>query len=130
MVHQKRVVTVEEYSDHEDTKRQSVMANQPRGINRLSMVADLLQNESVTTIVQKRKEKQGEDSGLESGHTSMNTASDTQSDSNSVGEESHTADTVRNSQQSARNTDFDTFNIKTYQRIHPSRYTNLPVTIV
>ena len=89
MVHQKRVVTVEEYSDHEDTKQQSVMANQPRGINRLSskregggrqcfiqypaVVADLLQNESVTTIVQKRKEKQGEDSGLESGHTSMNT---------------------------------------------------------
>ena len=37
------------------------------------MVADLLQNESVTSLVQKRKEKQGEDSGLESGHTSMNT---------------------------------------------------------
>ena len=70
------------------------------------MVADLLQNESVTTIVHKRKEKQGEDSGLESGHTSMNTASDTQSDSNSVGEDSHSADTVRTGQQAARNTDF------------------------
>ena len=133
------------------------------------MVADLLQNESVTSLVQKRKEKQGEDSGLESGHTSMNTgkyyeakiltdpslppppASDTQSDSNSVGEDSHAADTGRTSQHSARNNDFgqiniiilitltskylpiiflDTFNIKTYQRRHQSRYTNLPVTIV
>ena len=90
----------------------------------VSVVADLLQNESVTSLVQKRKEKQGEDSGLESGHTSMNTgkypdlwtggshltlslsASDTQSDSNSVGEDSHTADTVRPSQHTARNTDF------------------------
>ena len=84
MAHQTRVRTAgEEYSkEQEDT-------NTPRGINRLSsmrrmesgiqilpsvfsVVADLLQNESVTTLVQKRKEKQGEDSGLESGHTSMN----------------------------------------------------------
>ena len=89
------------------------------------MVADLLQNESVTSLVQKRKEKQGEDSGLESGHTSMNTgkyhetqivadlsppslppASDTQSDSNSVGEDSHTTEPVRTTQHTARNTDF------------------------
>ena len=49
------------------------------------MVADLLQNETVTSVlVSKRKEKGGEDSGLESGHTSMNTASDTQSDSHSA----------------------------------------------
>ena len=77
-----------------------------------SVVADLLQNESVTTLVQKRKEKQGEDSGLESGHTSMNAASDTQSDSNSGAEDSlhspnstHSPDIVRTSQQ-IRNTDF------------------------
>ena len=95
------------------------------------MVADLLQNESVTSLVQKRKEKQGEDSGLESGHTSMNTgkyyeakiltdpslpppASDTQSDSNSVGEDSHAADTGRTSQHSARNNDFGQINIEIF----------------
>ena len=88
MAHQKRVLSGEEYSEQEETKVPH-LNNQPRGINRLSsrrrrltgikilpivfsVVADLLQNESVTTLVQKRKEKQGEDSGLESGHTSMN----------------------------------------------------------
>ena len=50
---------------------------------RFLVVADLLQNETVTSLVHKRKDKPGEDSGLESGHTSMNTASDTQSDSHS-----------------------------------------------
>ena len=74
------------------------------------MVADLLQNESVTTIVQKRKvEKVGEDSGLESGHTSMNTASDTQSEVNSGsgsgaedgGGTRRTPDIVRTSQHSS-----------------------------
>ena len=97
----------------------------------VSVVADLLQNESVTSLVQKRKEKQGEDSGLESGHTSMNTgkyyeakiltdpslpppASDTQSDSNSVGEDSHAADTGRTSQHSARNNDFGQINIEIF----------------
>ena len=85
MAHQTRVRTAgEEYSKEQED------INTPRGINRLSsrtcppsgspgqlglisVVADLLQNESVTSLVQKRKEKQGEDSGLESGHTSMNT---------------------------------------------------------
>ena len=88
MAHQKRILSGEEYNDQEETKVPHIN-NQPRGINRLSsmrrmesgvqilpsvfsVVADLLQNESVTTLVQKRKEKQGEDSGLESGHTSMN----------------------------------------------------------
>ena len=84
------------------------------------MVADLLQNETVTTIVHKRKDKLGEDSGLESGHTSMNTASDTQSDSNSGSgsgtddvihppASSHTPDLVRTSQlgqTSRHNSDF------------------------
>ena len=82
------------------------------------MVADLLQNESVTSIVQKRKEKLGDDSGLESGHTSMNTASDTQSEVNSgsgSGAEdgdrqpqapTHTPDLLRTSQQSKHNVDF------------------------
>jgi len=126
------LATGEEYNNNNNNNNNNEQedSNAPRGINRLSMVADLLQNESVTSLVQKRKEKQGEDSGLESGHTSMNTASDTQSDSNSVGEDSHAADTGRTSQHSARNNDFDTFNIKTYQRRHQSRYTNLPVTIV
>ena len=126
MAHQKRIIAVEEYSEQEDNK-QTLLGNQPRGINRLSskrrgwsgvfdeiflVVADLLQNESVTTMVHKRKEKQGEDSGLESGHTSMNTASDTQSDSNSGGEDSlpspnstNTPDLVRNNHQN-RNNDF------------------------
>ena len=125
MAHQKRILAVEEYSEQEESK-QSVLANQPRGINRLSsktrdgrgvthpmfvVVADLLQSESVTTIVNKRKEKQGEDSGLESGHTSMNTASDTQSDTNSGGEDSlpspattNTPDLLRSGQN--RNNDF------------------------
>ena len=81
------------------------------------VVADLLQNETVTTIVHKRKEKNGEDSGLESGHTSMNTASDTQSDTNSgSGAEdgntagaSRTPDIVRtsqNNQHQRHNSDF------------------------
>ena len=186
MAHQTRVRSGEEYNNNNNNNNnEQEDSNAPRGINRLSsrtwpspwatsyqsisVVADLLQNESVTSLVQKRKEKQGEDSGLESGHTSMNTgkyyeakiltdpslppppASDTQSDSNSVGEDSHAADTGRTSQHSARNNDFgqiniiilitltskyllsiflDTFNIKTYQRRHQSRYTNLPVTIV
>jgi len=128
MAHQNRVRPGEEFNNNNNNEQED--SNTPRGINRLSMVADLLQNESVTSLVQKRKEKQGEDSGLESGHTSMNTASDTQSDSNSVGEDSHTTEPVRTTQHTARNTDFDTFNIKTYQRRHQSRYTNLPVTIV
>merc|ERR1712038_168368 len=131
MAHQTRVRSGEEYNNNNNNNNnEQEDSNAPRGINRLSMVADLLQNESVTSLVQKRKEKQGEDSGLESGHTSMNTASDTQSDSNSGGEDSgHTPDIVRTGQQ-ARSTDFDTFNIKTYQRRQASRYTNLPVTIV
>ena len=85
----------------------------------VSVVADLLQNETVTSLVHKRKEKHGEDSGLESGHTSMNTASDTQSDTNSgSGPEdgqhgqispvssSHTPDIVRTSQSGPRHADF------------------------
>ena len=84
------------------------------------MVADLLQNETVTSIVQKRKEKPGDDSGLESGHTSMNTASDTQSEVNSgsgsgaedgdrqpqVSSNCLTPDLLRTSQQSQHNVDF------------------------
>ena len=80
------------------------------------VVADLIQNETVTTIVHKRKEKMGEDSGLESGHTSMNTSSDTQSDSNSGTDDvlhpqvsTHTPDLVRTSQlgqASRHNSDF------------------------
>jgi len=112
------------------------------------VVADLLQNETVVTSIsvhKRQKEKAGEDSGLESGHTSMNTASDTQSDSHSGAEDSlhslhspapasssRTPDLVRQTSggQARHNSDFDTFNMKTYQRRHQSRYTNLPVTIV
>ena len=93
MAHQTRVRTTgEEYTKEysKEYSKEQEDTNTPRGINRLSsrtclastwstfyqlisVVADLLQNESVTSLVQKRKEKQGEDSGLESGHTSMNT---------------------------------------------------------
>jgi len=141
MAHHKRVNAEVAAEEEGGDKKQS----QPRGINRLSMVADLLQNETVTSVlVSKRKEKGGEDSGLESGHTSMNTASDTQSDSHSASgsaagdslrPDSRTPDLARTStsQAAARHqhaADFDTFNMKTYQRRHQSRYTNLPVTIV
>ena len=150
MAHQTRVRSGEEYNNNNNNNNnnnEQEDSNAPRGINRLSsrtwpspwatsyqsisVVADLLQNESVTSLVQKRKEKQGEDSGLESGHTSMNTgkyyeakiltdpslpppASDTQSDSNSVGEDSHAADTGRTSQHSARNNDFGQINIEIF----------------
>ena len=90
MAHQTRVRSGEEYNNNNNNNNnEQEDSNAPRGINRLSsrtwpsplatshqsisVVADLLQNESVTSLVQKRKEKQGEDSGLESGHTSMNT---------------------------------------------------------
>jgi len=126
MVHHKRVnINTGDNNDDNDSqvepaptdKKQTQIGNHPRGINRLSMVADLLQNETVTTIVHKRKEKNGEDSGLESGHTSMNTASDTQSDTNSgSGAEdgntagaSRTPDIVRtsqNNQHQRHNSDF------------------------
>merc|ERR1719483_1695029 len=62
----------------------NIPVNPPKGINRLSMVADLLQSETVAALAHKNSDKQADDSGLESGHTSMNNASDTQSD---VGED-------------------------------------------
>lgn len=150
MAHHKRVTMdeaantgEEEVGVNQDPGEKKLMmgGNQPRGINRLSMVADLLQNETVVTSLtthKRQKEKAGEDSGLESGHTSMNAASDTQSDSHSGAEDSpapasssRTPDLVRQaSAQPRHNSDFDTFNMKTYQRRHQSRYTNLPVTIV
>jgi len=100
--------------DSEDILRhehdEKVHGNNTRGIHRLSLVADLIQNESVTTIAHmKNKDKHSEDSGLESGHSSMNTVSDSQTDvCNSDSEdcpaspEIKTQDTVRTSQHTSQ----------------------------
>jgi len=121
--------------NHENAEK--MLGNNARGIHRLSLVADLIQNETVTTIAHKKNtDKHCEDSGLESGHSSMNAASDSQSNtSQSGGEESPLSpdtkipDIVRTSQTSS-STRCDSFSIKTSQRRHYSRYNNLPVTIV
>jgi len=108
----------------------NIPVNPPKGINRLSMVADLLQSETVAALAHKNSDKQADDSGLESGHTSMNNASDTQSD---VGEDTpsspptQTPDLVRTSQYKRTNI-CDSFNLKSSQR--RNYYSKLPVTIV
>merc|ERR1719384_3040394 len=54
--------------------------NKPKGINRLSLVSDLLMSEAVSYYTRSKEEK-SEDSGIESGHSLENTGSDTQGES-------------------------------------------------
>jgi len=132
-----------ERSESDEGHSQAIInpGNHPRGINRLSMVADLINSEMVA---KKKNETNAEDSGLESGHSSMNTSSDNQSDVEGsqetppfspAGQSSHSSvnpgpvpDVVRTSLQARKRC--DSFNMQTSQRKHPSKYNNLPVTIV
>jgi len=139
------------YNIQENTRRdnKAAPANHPKGINRLSMVAGLIQSENVAAVALKNSDKQAEDSGLESGHTSMNNSSDTQSDGGedspdtqthrlsspdtnqthrlSSPDTNQTPDIVRTSLYH-RNNVSDSFNLKSSQR--RNYYSKLPVTIV
>jgi len=57
--------------------------NVPKGINRLSLVTDLLMSEAVRYYTRNRKENSSEDSGVESGNSLENNGSDSQTDSGS-----------------------------------------------
>lgn len=80
----------------------------PKGINRLSLVTDLLMNETISDLAL-AKAKQADDSGLDSGHNSMNTGSDSASDSNSSEREEPPI-------QPARPRRLDSFSLATNQR--------------
>jgi len=57
--------------------------NVPKGINRLSLVTDLLMSEAVRYYTRNRKENSSEDSGVESGNSLENNGNDSQTDSGS-----------------------------------------------
>jgi len=56
--------------------------NKPKGINRLSLVSDLLMSEAISYYTRNKEEK-SEDSGIESGNSLENTGSDSQGESSS-----------------------------------------------
>eukprot|EP00090_Calanus_glacialis_P046859 TRINITY_DN9410_c0_g1_i1.p1 TRINITY_DN9410_c0_g1~~TRINITY_DN9410_c0_g1_i1.p1 ORF type:complete len:511 (+),score=78.07 TRINITY_DN9410_c0_g1_i1:106-1533(+) len=56
--------------------------NKPKGINRLSLVSDLLMSEAISYYTRTKEEK-SEDSGIESGNSLENTGSDSQGESSS-----------------------------------------------
>jgi len=68
-------------ADDEDEDSDNINNNVPKGINRLSLVSDLLMSESMTDLKPNKKSFKSDDSGHDSGQSSLNTGDESFSES-------------------------------------------------